>query len=338
MPDTTRLANEQEKALAEAGWVVQIAKYLHGVGDSRNFVSRLLGGAGGRGLIARIVRGYTFVSRVYEPGDRIFLIGFSRGAYTARALGGLIAARGLLDATKHDLNDRNQAYRLGSAVWFDYRKESCRDKPGVLDRLREWSTDLPGFVSQPPTPSRVHGVRIATIAVWDTVGAYGIPTYARDGSRDDPFQFANLTLSPLVDRGLHAVAIDEERSDFTPTLWEADPRITQMLFAGAHSDVGGGYPASGQQCALSDAALLWMTEELARDQVLFTATPAYPPRPHPGGVAHQPWTHAPWTALPRARRKLKGMTCHPSVDRRRQLGPVCCEPGMDLLVYDPTNI
>jgi len=337
-PDTTRLANEQEKVLTAGGRVAQIAKYLHGVGDSRNFVVRLLGGAGGRGLITRIVRGYTFVSRAYEPGDRIFLVGFSRGAYTARALGGLIAARGVLDATKHDLNDKEQAYRLGSAVWFDYRKEASRGKPGMFDRLREWGTDLPGFVSQPPTPSRVSGVRIATIAVWDTVGAYGIPTYARDGSRDDPFQFANLALSPLVDRGLHAVAIDEERSDFTPTLWDRDPRITQMLFAGAHSDVGGGYPASGQQCALSDAALLWMMEELAKDHLLFRQDLPYVPSPDPGGVGHQPWAHAPWTALPRARRQLAGMMCHPSVDKRRQFGPVSFEPGMAAVAYDPRNI
>src|ERR1051325_3316229 len=81
-PDTTRLANEQEKALRDAAGVAQVAKYLHGVGDSRNVLVRLLGGGGGAGLVTRIVRGYTFVSRNYEVDDRIFLVGFSRGAYT----------------------------------------------------------------------------------------------------------------------------------------------------------------------------------------------------------------------------------------------------------------
>ncbi|MBI3516297.1 MAG: DUF2235 domain-containing protein, partial [Proteobacteria bacterium] len=92
------LEKEQERQLVAAdGTVQQVAKYLHGVGDSDNALVKLLGGTLGAGLITRIVRGYTFVSRSYEPGDRIFLVGFSRGAYTARALAGLIAAQGLLD-------------------------------------------------------------------------------------------------------------------------------------------------------------------------------------------------------------------------------------------------
>ena len=74
------------------------------------------------GLIARIVRGYTFVSRNYVPGDCIHLAGFSRGAYAVRALAGLIAAQGLLDAAKTDLADKGAAYRLGAAVWYAYRR------------------------------------------------------------------------------------------------------------------------------------------------------------------------------------------------------------------------
>src|SRR5205085_2345443 len=80
-PETTRLADEQEKQLRDQSGVLQIAKYLHGVGDSRNFLARLFGGAGGAGLVTRIVRGYTFVSRNYEVNDRLFIVGFSRGAY-----------------------------------------------------------------------------------------------------------------------------------------------------------------------------------------------------------------------------------------------------------------
>ena len=87
-PETLALQNEQEKTLLDvAGNTVQIAKYLHGVGDSNNVVIKVLGGVFGMGVIARIVRGYTFISRYYQPGDAIHLAGFSRGAYTAR-LGG----------------------------------------------------------------------------------------------------------------------------------------------------------------------------------------------------------------------------------------------------------
>ena len=86
----------------------QAAKYLHGVGDSDNFLVKALGGALGAGLITRIVRGYTYISRTYAAGDRIFIVGFSRGAYTARALAGLIAAKGLLDATKLDPTEQGR--------------------------------------------------------------------------------------------------------------------------------------------------------------------------------------------------------------------------------------
>ena len=95
-PDSLRLANEQERTLRSADRsVVQTSKYLHGVGDSDNFLVRAIGGTLGAGLITRIVRGYTFVARNYMPGDRIFLIGFSRGAYTVRYLGGVIAKCGI---------------------------------------------------------------------------------------------------------------------------------------------------------------------------------------------------------------------------------------------------
>src|SRR3954447_6521987 len=114
--DSIKFANEQEKTLSAADRSIeQVAKYLHGVGDSRNFLVRILGGAVGAGLIARVVRGYTFVSRNYEKGDRIYLIGFSRGAYTARALAGLISAKGLLPTDIAKKSDKEGAYRAGSA-------------------------------------------------------------------------------------------------------------------------------------------------------------------------------------------------------------------------------
>lgn len=77
-PETLRNADEQEKWLMYGVRPVQIAKYIHGVGDSRNPIHRIIGGAFGAGIIARIVRGYTFISRNYEDGDSIILVGFSR--------------------------------------------------------------------------------------------------------------------------------------------------------------------------------------------------------------------------------------------------------------------
>src|SRR5262249_54501001 len=156
--------------------------------------------------------------------------------YTARALAGLIAARGLLDPKQSDLSDREQAYRLGSAEWFTYRRGALKTKPNLLNRLAEISVDLPRFLSAEATAPRSADVPMEAIVVWDTVGALGIPAYnLKTDTQLDAFQFADLILSQKVRHGLHAVSIDEQRANFTPTLWDADPRITQVLFPGAHA-------------------------------------------------------------------------------------------------------
>jgi uncharacterized protein (DUF2235 family) len=264
-PDSLRSADEQERIVAGAdGKPTQIAKYLHGVGDSKNFLVRVLGGGGGAGLVTRIVRGYTFISRNFEPGDRIFIVGFSRGAYTARALAGLIAARGLLDPARNDLaGDRTQAYRLGSAEWFTYRREVLKERKSLLRTMAEIAVDLPGFLQSPAVAPRITDVPLEGVVVWDTVGSLGIPAYnLKTDTQLDAFQFADLALSQKVRHGLHAVSVDEQRSNFTPTLWDHDDRIVQVLFPGAHADVGGGYPDS--ESGLSDGGLQWVAEELTK--------------------------------------------------------------------------
>ncbi|HSV25020.1 MAG TPA: DUF2235 domain-containing protein [Xanthobacteraceae bacterium] len=305
--DSIRLKNEQERVLAAAdGTVQQVAKYLHGVGDSDNFLVKALGGALGAGLITRIVRGYTFVSRNYLAGDKIFIVGFSRGAYTARALAGLIAAKGLLDATKLDLTNREGAYRLGAAVWYAHRRAQMRGNPDLLGRLEETVLDLPGFLTRPTGDDTLVTAPIEAVAVWDTVGALGIPAFNAKMMRVDNFRFADLALSPKVRHGLHAVAVDEQREDFTPTLWDADQRVTQVLFVGAHGDVGGGYPENDNGAMLSDAPLKWMTAQLKLLGVRFSSSPVFVPAPDVTGLAHSPWLHPPWDVLPRGSRAFPG--------------------------------
>lgn len=317
-PDSLRSADEQERTVVGAdGKPTQIAKYLHGVGDSKNFLVRVLGGGGGAGLVTRIVRGYTFISRNFEPGDRIFIVGFSRGAYTARALAGLIVARGLLDPTQTDLaGDRAQAYRLGSAEWFTYRRGVLKEHKSLLRTLAEVAVDLPGFLQSPATAPRIADVPIEAVVVWDTVGSLGIPAYnLKTDTQLDAFQFADLVLSPKVRHGLHAVSVDERRSNFTPTLWDPDDRIVQVLFPGAHADVGGGYPDS--ESGLSDGGLQWVIGELTKLGVAFAATPAVALKPDPCGVAHSPWAQAPWTLLPTVHRTFPpGLAVHRSVVAR----------------------
>jgi uncharacterized protein (DUF2235 family) len=337
--DSIRLENEQERVLAAAdGAVQQAAKYLHGVGDSDNFLVKAMGGALGAGLITRIVRGYTFVSRNYVTGDKIFLIGFSRGAYTVRALAGLIAAKGLLDATKLDLADREGAYRLGAAVWYDYRRTQMQGNLDLLGRLEETVLDLPGFLMRPPGDDMLVVAPIEAVAVWDTVGALGIPAFNAKMMRVDNFRFAGLALSPKVRHGLHAVAVDEKRVDFTPTLWDPDQRVTQVLFIGAHGDVGGGNPESDGGAELSDGPLKWMTGELTRLGVRFLASPVYVAKPDAIGPSHCPWTHPPWDVLPRGSRAFpEGLGLSKGVLDRIAGGNVIAE-GHAAAPYTPSNL
>jgi len=337
--DTLRYADEQEKELIVDGKTQQIAKYLHGVGDSRNPIIKLLGGAFGVGVIARVVRGYTFISRNYEAGADIVIVGFSRGAYTARALAGLIVSQGLLGASL--TQDKELAYRRGAEAWYRYRNATMTN-PFSLVRLAEIVADLPAFVSQRKLTDQdlVPIDRIAAVGVWDTVGAMGIPDYVGKGKRVDAFKFANLKLSLKVSHGFHAVALDERRNDFSPTLWDAAANVTQVLFPGAHCDVGGGYPMTNDESGLSDGALKWMIDQLTNVGVLFSSTQAYLIKPNPNGVAHEPWAHLPFNlpGVPLGPRKFpKEMSEDPSIEARMAAGNVVPEPGKAPAPYEPMN-
>jgi uncharacterized protein (DUF2235 family) len=342
-PGTMMLAKEQERVLTDTDGttVLQWSKYLHGVGDSQNELVQLLGGSVGAGLIERIVRGYTFISRTYRDGDRIHIVGFSRGAYTARALAGLIANKGLLDATQIDLTDKTNAYMAGTAVWYDYRRTVAQSREGWFDRLDDLANLLPGFVSRPPVAaSQMIMAPIESVAVWDTVGSLGIPLYTLQGSTLDVFQFADTVLSPVVKHGLHAVAADEQRADFTPTLWNADGRIVQALFPGCHSDVGGGFPL-GVESGLSDAALQWMTEKLTALGVRFLGTPACPLDPDPRATAHQSWLSGIWSVLPKGPRQFPpppALYVSEELVKREQPGDVVPDPSLPACPYAPSYL
>ena len=332
------LPGETEKQLRFGNDVMQVAKYLHGVGHSRNAISRVLGGAFGAGVISRIVRGYTFVSRNYQPGDGIVLIGFSRGAYTVRALAGLMASQGLL-APALTL-DRTAAYRWGAMAWYRYRKECAGS--GIAERLVEAVASLPAFLASGALRSTdlIPVPRIDAVAVWDTVGALGIPRYVGD-SRTDAFRFCDTGLSRKVHLGLHAVALDEQRVDFTPTLWDKADNVTQFLFPGAHADIGAGYATGNGESALSDVALDWIVQTLRKlETPVRFRIPFYEPfKPDPAGTAHEPWRHPPFQGFAVAPRGFPAdcVREHPAVQARIDAGPVVAEPGESAARYDPPN-
>lgn len=268
----------------------QVAKYIHGVGNTNNGLAKVCEGATGLGIVGRIVRGYTYVSRVYAPGDKIYILGFSRGAYTARALGGFIASQGLLDWAQMNLKAGSEAsYSAGLNAWYQYKSQLHSGKQSLLNQLASTVCGLQDKLNETlhpaPTLSFITDVNIEAIGVWDTVGALGIPDLHQTTDRVDEFRFADNALSTKVKFGFHAVAIDEQRLDFTPTLWDVRENVIQVLFPGAHADVGGGYPTS--ESGLANCALLWMIAQLANAGVKFANKPNL--KADPTDIQHQPW-------------------------------------------------
>jgi uncharacterized protein (DUF2235 family) len=339
---------DQERDLLTAdGQPAGIAKYLHGVGNSTNPIIKVLGGAFGAGLIARIVRGYTFISRNYQPGDDIVIIGFSRGAYTARALAGLIAGKGVMRLTDAQWADKTQAYRLGVGTWYKYQAAKPAAKTSgwfsyLACKVVDLAEDVAALISKAPT-NNLPVDNILAVGVWDTVGAMGIPL-AHDGRTDDVFAFADTDLSSEVLNGFHAVSLDERRIPFTPTLWTPDSdRIKQVLFPGAHSDVGGGYNEKG----LSDNALAWMMNNLEKPMnnpreagVVFADPLPYPPQPNPADDAHEPWLGSVLYKINAARvfTKDEQLGEDDSIAARMKAGPVKPDPTLPAVAYAPTNL
>ena len=154
---------------------VRIAKYIHGVGDSDSFLKKAMGGMFGMGVIARIVRGYTFISRDYDPGDEIHIAGFSRGAYTARALAGMISSVGLLNRRlrSHGQERSVPARRRGLVQVQEHvaarRRQAHRPGESMLNFVSGF------FARQLDADQLIADVPIKSVAVWDTVGSMGIP-------------------------------------------------------------------------------------------------------------------------------------------------------------------
>ena len=335
--DITGEILEREKKLSDDNSVLQITKYINGVGNAQNKIQELIGGGFGTGLIKRIVRGYTFISRNYAPGDRIHIIGFSRGAYTARALAGLIVSQGLL-SNKFPRGDA-ESYKLGAQAWYRYRKAGA-EKRNVFAQLAEAVQDLPGFLKSNSLKESdfIRNVDISTVAVWDTVGSLGIPEYnAQTNALGDAFRFADIQLSARVGHGFHALALDEQRLLFSPTFWEKAPNVTQYVFPGVHSDVGGGYPTQNNESGLSDGALLWMIEQLAANGVFFSDA-VKNIKPDATAPAHKEWDKIAVTGLGVRRFDANlGVIAHQSVVDRQTAAAVVHDIGETPKKYNPSN-
>jgi uncharacterized protein (DUF2235 family) len=211
--------------------------YHRGVGTSRR--QRFIGGAFGFGVSRAVRDTYAFLVKNYEPGDKLYFFGFSRGAFTARSTAGFVRNCGILRPENSGLIDR--AFAL-------YRNRTSTTHPRGVE-----ATLFRSSYSYEP--------EIRFIGVWDTVGALGIPMTpsALAAFINRRTRFHDTDLSSQVGAAFQALAIDEKRGPFFPTLWThvtEGQRVEQVWFTGVHRDVGGGYPKH----QLSDIAFRWMMD------------------------------------------------------------------------------
>ena len=258
----------------------QLKYYDSGVGTDGTPIDHLTGGAMGEGLFQKVQECYAFLGNVYDPGDKIYLFGFSRGAFTARSIGGMIAGFGVPSINLDNLTV--------SDIFAAYREPDADQKKDLKESL-----------------SAVYGLQDVTVemvGVWDTVGSLGIPGIFFNALNQNKYGFLDTTIHPCINHAYHAVCIDERRAQFKPTLWtnpDESPllnnnQVEQVWFPGVHCDVGGSYLES----QLSDITLSWMIQKAKKHGLVFSpeAEAAYlhPPGANVTGQAHDEWKIIPW--------------------------------------------
>lgn len=225
-------------------------------------VNGFLGGVFGQGLDENIRGAYEWLVENYNPGDEIYIFGFSRGAYTARSLAGLVAMNGILQAGSP----------IGVSELFDRYKRANEETIWKLHEMRD-SGNTSNFTQQENWVLKYSQLaKITVVGVWDTVGSVGWELGNIPGVSRSSFGYQQTGLRIHILNSYHALAIDEHRRDFAPTLWsmrfpkdkkEVIARwrplvsVEQRWFVGAHANVGGGYPTD----LLAQAPLRWMMKK-----------------------------------------------------------------------------
>lgn len=218
-------------------------KKWYDTGVGTNWYDRVVGGVFGIGIDQKIREGYQWLAENYPDPDtsniEVFVLGFSRGAYTARSLVGMIRNCGLLLP--------ENAHRVADAYALYRQRDESPDTGQARAFRARYSREI----------------KIKFLGVWDTVGALGIPLHALQWLNAKEYAFHDTELSGIVENAAHAIAIDEFRVDYQATLWapvvKPGQNVEQRWFVGAHADVGGGYPSR----LLSDITLAWMMGKAA---------------------------------------------------------------------------
>ena len=249
----------------------QLAFYDDGVGTQELRWIRAFAGATGYGLSRNVKRLYREICRVYEPGDAIYLFGFSRGAFTVRTLAGLIGDCGLISPA--DYPTEREFRRQTRDAYKAYRRKYSALLTRVLPRRGMKADEFREKYARRDADGRPHQPRIRLLGVWDTVDAVGLPFRLAEfwNTAIWQFKFKTTSLGGIVEKGCHALAMNDDRAAFEPVLWNeprgGDPRIEQVWFAGAHSNVGGGYPQQGMSLVAFD----WMIAKAAAQGLRFNA-------------------------------------------------------------------
>jgi uncharacterized protein (DUF2235 family) len=227
----------------------QVVYYHDGVGTGGP-LDKLTGGAFGRGIENNIRDLYRFIVYNYAPNDELFLFGFSRGAFTVRTLAGFIFKIGLVE--------KDDDYFVPD-LYACYEKSKGEGTP-------EWIHAHRHIRGKRPCPP------IRFIGVWDTVGALGAPGLLGQILNKNKYAYHDVGLNRTVENAYHALAIDERRTPFKPSLWERPAgwmgKLEQAWFAGVHCNVGGGYDPDG----LANEALHWIVEKSEALGLEFDAT------------------------------------------------------------------
>lgn len=301
----------------------QLSLYMDGVGSSS---TPLTGGIFGYGMKPRILEGYQFIARHYNPDDKIFIFGFSRGSHQARSLAGLISYNGIPKFNNAgDKDSQEQAVKQLHKQIKEIWKKSIKLNDRTDIEWREWTPDSPWpyatkyqFATLPVT--------IKFLGIWDTVPGSSFKEYdlykeCGDGREGDRYKIQPY---PPIEEIAHAVSLDEKRTKFRPVLVREPiaPEYTQLhqqWFPGAHSDVGGGYEDSNDLAGLS---LNWMLGLLQKHHIFAGQQPFV--YSDVAGLAHWSIGDSPGNAksVHEDRDIPKNATFHDSINARMQLNLV----------------
>jgi uncharacterized protein (DUF2235 family) len=222
----------------DAHGIDQIVMYHDGLGTGGP-LDTVTGGAFGSGIEANIRLLYRFLVYNWEPDDEIFLFGFSRGAFTVRTLAGFMSFAGLV----HKKDD----YYVPDL----YECYETRQGPGT-DKWQRAHRRIRAPRACPP---------ITFVGVWDTVGSLGAPGLLGWLLNSGKYKYHQVGITAEMQHAYHALAIDERRKPFKPTLWERPPQwngtLEQAWFCGVHTNVGGSCTHDG----LANEALHWIVEK-----------------------------------------------------------------------------